>query len=98
LIQRFEFCFDLFWKSLKDHLEKSYGISVASPRAVFREVFGQGLLHENEYKLLEEMIGDRNDASHRYDQAMAESIAKNISSYCEVMVSVFDKHLSSGAS
>lgn len=91
LIQRFEFCFDLFWKSLKDYLEKSCGISVASPRSVFREAFGQGFLQDNQYKILESMIGDRNDASLRYDQAMAESIAKNISLYCDVMEDIFQK-------
>jgi len=93
VIQRFEFSFDLFWKCLKDYLEKQYGISVASPRGVFRNIFEQGLVSEKEYELLESMIGDRNDTSHRYDQAMAEEIVHNVSSYCQLMIGKFDQFL-----
>lgn len=95
VIQRFEFSFDLFWKCLKDYLEKQYGISVASPRGVFRQVFEQELVDEKEYELLESMIAERNDTSHRYDQAMAEEIVQHVQAYHLLMANVFDKFLQS---
>jgi nucleotidyltransferase substrate binding protein (TIGR01987 family) len=43
-IKRFEFTFDLAWKTIKAYLEEKKGISCFSPKECFREAFRQGLI------------------------------------------------------
>lgn len=85
IIKRFEFCFDLFWKCLKEHLLKAYGIVVASPRPTFREAFQQSLLDMHEFEQCEKMLEDRNNTSHRYDEEMSEDIMEHVFSYHQTM-------------
>jgi nucleotidyltransferase substrate binding protein (TIGR01987 family) len=58
-IKRFEMCFDLFWKILKDYIQKWYAIEVLSPKKVFQEAFKQGLVSEEEIRYLLNMVDDR---------------------------------------
>ncbi len=46
-IKRFELCFELCWKTLKDYLYKQ-GVVCKSPRACFREAFSLGLIEDEE--------------------------------------------------
>lgn len=45
-IQRFEYCFDLAWKALKRHLEKSGLIDLNSPRSVFAAAYSEGVIDD----------------------------------------------------
>jgi nucleotidyltransferase substrate binding protein (TIGR01987 family) len=91
VIKRFEFCFDLLWKCLKDHLEQNHGIDVASPKTSFRECFSQKLINEKEFATLDLMLGDRNNTSHRYDEVMAEEIAQRAANYHHLMVDLCNR-------
>ena len=62
-IKRFELCYDLSWKLMKNYLE-SQGIIVRSPRACFKEAY-QNELIEDEYEWMI-MIDDRNMLVHDY--------------------------------
>lgn len=86
VIQSFEFSYDLFWKCLKDLLFEKYGITVASPKKVFREAFDQEIIDEKTYLLFSDMTDDRNDTAHRYDEAMAEKISKKAFTYHQAML------------
>ncbi|MDO9459687.1 MAG: HI0074 family nucleotidyltransferase substrate-binding subunit [Alphaproteobacteria bacterium] len=67
-IQRFEFVFELNWKTLKRMLEAD-GIAATTPRAVLREAFmAQWINHEAAWL---QMLSDRNDTSHTYDVLVA---------------------------
>jgi len=75
VIQRFEFTFELFWKTLKIILQYK-GIEARSPRSAIKEGFRAGLLDDDEIFL--DMLEDRNLTSHIYEESTAEEIFKRI--------------------
>lgn len=75
VIKRFEFTFELFWKSLKIFLEDQ-GILCKSPKGCLIEAFRFGLL-SNESVFLN-MLEDRNLTSHVYDQLTSDKIFERI--------------------
>jgi nucleotidyltransferase substrate binding protein (TIGR01987 family) len=70
-IQRFEFTFELSWKTLKTYLELQ-GLEARSPRAAIREAFATGLLPEDPGWLA--MVELRNLTSHTYEEELAEQV------------------------
>ncbi|MBU1007845.1 nucleotidyltransferase substrate binding protein [Candidatus Dependentiae bacterium] len=64
-IQRFEFTYELFWKTLKKIL-KFKGIMVNNPRDVFRQAAKEGLIEEVEFWF--EAIKQRNITTHIYSE------------------------------
>ena len=71
VIQRFEFSFELLWKTIK-RLAGIQGIEVRTPRESLEEGFRIGWI-SNE-SLFMEMLIDRNRAAHVYDQKMADDL------------------------
>lgn len=65
MVQRFEYTFELAWKTLKDFLELQ-GFSVAYPREVIKTAFQVGLIGMGDAWL--EMLDRRNEAAHTYDR------------------------------
>ena len=65
VIKRFEFTFELTWKTLKRILNQK-GSDVSLPRDILKESFRQGYLHREEIFL--QMLDDRNETSHIYSQ------------------------------
>lgn len=74
-IQRFEFTFELSWKTMKAFLEEQ-GITVYSPRDSIRSAFQVGLIEEDPDWL--ETIELRNLTSHTYNEATAEEIYEKL--------------------
>ena len=66
LIKRFEYTFELAWKTAKDYLEAK-GLSVTYPRDVLKQAFQSGLVRDGEAWL--EMLESRNTLAHTYDEA-----------------------------
>lgn len=62
LIQRFEFTYELTWKTTKEYLENLGILDKNSPRAVIKEAFAQKLILNEDIWLL--MLRDRNMTSH----------------------------------
>ncbi len=89
VIKRFEICFDLLWKSLKDFLAKKHGQEVVSPKKVFQECFNQKLLSENELREALEMSDDRNETVHTYSDEMAERIAQKAETHFNLMKKLY---------
>jgi len=71
VIQRFEFTFEMFWKTLKIHLEHE-GILCKTPRSCLKEAFKINLIDNEEIFL--DMLEDRNRTSHIYDRETSEKI------------------------
>lgn len=71
VIQRFEFTFELLWKTLKRiaRLEK---IECFSPKTAFRAAFQLGLIDDEQMFI--EIIDARNMTSHVYSEKQAEAI------------------------
>lgn len=82
-IQRFEFCLDLSWKTLKTYLEENKGIIVKSPKETFRIAYQQGLV-EYDTKWLS-LVDLRNETVHTYNEAFAEEVYNQLSPALEVL-------------
>lgn len=72
LIQRFEFTFELAWKSCQ-HLLRGEGIAAASPRAALSAAHRQGWLSDLDGWL--ELMENRNLTSHTYREEIAIRVA-----------------------
>jgi nucleotidyltransferase substrate binding protein (TIGR01987 family) len=75
VIQRFEFTFELLWKTLKLFLLDE-GIITNSPKEALKETFRFGMI-ENENLFLD-MLDDRNQTSHIYSEDVSKEIFNRI--------------------
>jgi nucleotidyltransferase substrate binding protein (TIGR01987 family) len=87
-IQRFEFTFELCWKSLKAYAQES-GLEAFSPRDSLRVAFQLGVIQENAewFRMLE----DRNLTSHTYNEATAETIYSHLPTYARLIRQALDE-------
>ena len=78
VIQRFEFTFELVWKSLKLYLERQ-GLDCGGPRPTLKKAFAEGLIDSPDAAdVWLRMLEDRNLTSHAYDEALATRIYRHI--------------------
>ena len=77
ILHRFEFTFELAWKTMKDCLEEQ-GIvgKIGSPRGIIKEAFSAGLIDNGEVWI--DMMLSRNELSHLYDEETSREIYDNI--------------------
>ena len=90
-IQRFKDTFEAFWKFIREYLKEKEGIVANSPKACFEEIFSLGFADEAVTVELQEMTDKRNDTSHTYKEAVAESIYEKIKDYASLMEQVLAK-------
>jgi nucleotidyltransferase substrate binding protein (TIGR01987 family) len=77
-IQRFEFTFELVWKTLQLYLEHE-GLESGGPRAVLKRAFVMRLIpDQDEADVWLRMLDDRNLTSHAYDETLAVRIYTRI--------------------
>lgn len=89
VIQRFEFTYELAWKTTKEYLEGIGIVDKTSPKAVIKEAYAQKLIVNEQNWLL--MLNDRNLTSHVYKEEMAREIAARITT---LYINEFEKLLS----
>lgn len=89
VIKRFELCYDLLWKCLKDYLTDQFGIEVASPKKVFQECFNQKIISQEQLKEALVMSDDRNLTVHTYDDQMASDVAGKAISHLNLILQLF---------
>jgi nucleotidyltransferase substrate binding protein (TIGR01987 family) len=66
VIQRFEFAFELAWKTVKDYLEHEGSVlNPVTPRTVIKEAFAARILPDGQIWI--DMLNHRNLLSHTYD-------------------------------
>lgn len=75
VIQRFEFTFELLWKTLKIFLQEK-GILAKTPKDTLKESFKLGWIKDEEKFL--NMLQDRNLTSHIYDRKTSAQIFERI--------------------
>lgn len=76
LIQRFEFTFELAWKTIKEVFEDEGLTGLNSPKRVLREAFAAEMIKEQELWL--SMLEDRNSTAHIYSEQIAQRICSDI--------------------
>lgn len=76
-LHRFEFTFELAWKTMKDYMEYNGIIeSTGSPREVIKTAFANGIIEDGETWI--QMMLARNSLSHLYDEETSRMIYKDI--------------------
>lgn len=78
VIQRFEFTFELLWKTLRLFL-LAEGITTKSPKEALKESFRFGLIKDEEIFL--DMLEDRNQTSHIYSEEITREIVRRIKKF-----------------
>jgi nucleotidyltransferase substrate binding protein (TIGR01987 family) len=80
VIQRFEYTFELAWKTLKDYLEEGgLVISPVTPRQVIKEAFAAKIISDGDVWI--KMLDNRNLLSHTYDSSVFEQAVEAIASH-----------------
>ncbi|MCC8181908.1 MAG: HI0074 family nucleotidyltransferase substrate-binding subunit [Clostridiales bacterium] len=73
VIQRFEFCTELAWKTVREYLiDQGFTEGINSPKGVMRQAYACGLLNDEAAWL--ELLESRNMTSHIYDEATARRV------------------------
>jgi len=90
-IQKFEYCIELCWKTIKVFLNTVHGVDAVSPKLTTKEFYRVDLVNEQEYELLNEMLDDRNRLSHIYNELFFEDIYLKLNDYLVVMKMVSEK-------
>lgn len=76
-LQRYEFTFELEWKTMKDYLEYMGIIdNLASPRGIIQKAFQANIIDDGEIWI--NMMLDRNYLSHLYDENKSRERYDNI--------------------
>ncbi len=88
LIQRFEYTFELAWKTLKDYLI-SQEVAVNFPREVIKKAFHYGLIEDGDVWM--DMLEKRNLMAHTYNEERFNlAVTKIKDSYYEAIFQVYN--------
>lgn len=78
VIKRFEYTFELAWKTAKVLLNDKFGVKVTAPKECFRELRNKIALSDQDVEALLEMTDDRNEVIHTYKEVFANEIYEKI--------------------
>lgn len=90
-IQRFEYSFELSWKTLKTILEYLGVEDCKSPRKALQSGLIQELINAGDQELWLRMLDDRNRLTHIYLEQVAISIYKSLAEYLYLMIKLCDR-------
>lgn len=76
VIQRFEFCTELAWKSTREYLIAQGYVEINSPKSVMKQAYADGLIDDEQAWL--DLLYARNLTSHIYDENTASDIFGDI--------------------
>lgn len=91
VLHRFEFTFELSWKTIKDYLEY-LGITekIGSPREIIQLAFKQGIITDGDAWI--QMMLSRNLLSHMYDESASREIYEKIKNeYIKLFIKLKEK-------
>ena len=77
-VQKFEFCIEAFWKTLKKYISELHGVELKTPKSVVKKALELEYINYKEYEALIQMINERNELNHTYKQERFEAIRNNI--------------------
>ena len=90
IIQRFEYSYELAWKTMKDYLEEN-GVIIrpVTPRSVIKEAFATGMIDNGQVWI--DMMLHRNLLAHTYDFSKFKEVLEAIESrYLNVFSELHD--------
>jgi nucleotidyltransferase substrate binding protein (TIGR01987 family) len=90
-IQKFQYCSELLWKTVKVFMYEKHGMMVPSPKNIYRELFKNSYIDEQEFEKLIKIVDDRNLLSHIYNENYFEEVYKRLPEHLELMKIVAEK-------
>ena len=86
-IRRLGFCIELFWKVFKK-IAEAEGLQATTPKQSLQAAYQMKLFDDE--KLWLNMLNDRNDSSHTYNEDLAQEIYSRIPNYYDEMQKIYD--------
>jgi nucleotidyltransferase substrate binding protein (TIGR01987 family) len=87
-IQRFEFCFELAWKSIQERAREE-GLDCQTPRSCLQLAFKTSWIEDEQGWLA--MLQDRNRTSHTYDVDLAKAVFRRLPGYLPLLHALLNK-------
>ncbi|MCX6734603.1 MAG: HI0074 family nucleotidyltransferase substrate-binding subunit [Candidatus Peregrinibacteria bacterium] len=84
-IKRFEYSYELCWKTSKVFLKESKGEMVIGPKECFKTLGKHGFLSSEEIEKLLAMVDDRNETTHAYGEKFVQALYPRIKEYYGLM-------------
>ena len=84
-IKRFEYNFELAWKTVK-HFARSEGETCNSPKEALKTALKLNWIEDDKVWL--DILDDRNQTTHTYQESTAASVYRNLPRYYEAFVSL----------
>ncbi|MCK5564298.1 MAG: nucleotidyltransferase substrate binding protein [Planctomycetes bacterium] len=83
--QRFEFTFELAWKTMKDYMEHNgIVLDMISPKTVIKQAFASGVVEDGQVWI--DMLESRNLITHTYDKSnLLETLEKINKTYLKAI-------------
>lgn len=78
IVQKFEVCTELMWKTIKVYLYEINGIDSKSPKSVVKEFYNLEYVDADSYMGLITILNDRNSLSHIYNSTQFEVIYERV--------------------
>lgn len=93
-IQRFEYSWELAWKTLKDYLEfQGIILETATPRSIIKAAFAAGVIYDGDAWMA--ALDARNKMAHTYNFTVFEGVVKDVTNrYLALMDTLHEKLLS----
>ena len=90
IIQAFEFCFELSWKTLQKKAQNE-GLAIGSPRRALEYGLQSGAILPVEEAEWVQMLEDRNLTTHAYDGLVAKAIAGRVIGYAKLFKALLNR-------
>lgn len=89
-IKRFEYSYELCWKSSKVFLKEQKGDLVIAPKECFKTLGKHGLLSAEEVEKILNMVDDRNETAHAYGEKFIKELYPRIKEYYKLMEKIYE--------
>jgi len=88
MVQRFEYTFELAWKTLKDYLEEQQ-VNAKFPREVIKQSFHYEIIQDGEIWM--DMLEKRNLMAHTYEETIfRDSVQKIANEYFKAISQLYN--------
>lgn len=89
-IKRFEYSYELCWKTSKVFLKEAKGEIVIGPKECFKTLGKHGFLSPEEIEKLLNMVDDRNETTHAYGETFVQGLYPRIKEYYGLMKKIHE--------
>ena|SRR3989338_10563372 len=87
-IKRFEYSYELCWKTSKVYLKEIKGEIVVGPKECFKMLGKHGFLSPEEIEKSLNMVDDRNETTHAYGETFVQELYPRIREYYQLMAKI----------